>query len=81
MREAHHIKGPMSITYSVILCAVFGITVACSASHNERQSSAVKNDASKMTTKQVTTTDQPIRSINFVNFTYPWISDLGDPIE
>lgn len=75
----------MRIENSVKSCVLFVVTVmmiSCSVGRSEHQSSAVlKADSSnhKVIAEQPSSTNQGIRSVDFANFTYPWVSDLGDP--
>lgn len=75
----------MMKTNNFKLCAVFGVTVlmaACSTGRDEPRSSARAMQASPTphhAAEQSSQTDQSIRAVDFTNFIFPYVDELGDP--
>ena len=63
-----------------IYCLLVSIGLACSTASSVTQYTPPTTISSPTPpTATQTKPDDPIRSIDFANFTYPWVKDLGDP--
>lgn len=62
--------------------AIIALLSACMTGHSNHQLPAVTNDPSpisqQVASERQVLSNQAIRSINFADFTFPWLNDLGD---
>ncbi len=67
----------------LVLFGIIALFAACTTGRSNHQSPAVRRSSSPISRLEAlerqAVSNQSIRSVDFANFTFPWLADIGDP--